>query len=196
MTSVPERLQLRITLDNIKPKIWRRVVVRNSLTFRQLHAVIQCAMGWEDCHLHEFRVGDLRIGTRGADDGFGFNERDIVPETSTRLYQVLAGKRSFRYWYDFGDDWWHEIVIEKRFPDDQDAPPAELLAGERACPPEDCGGPWGYVGILEALDDPRHPEHGNVVEWLGGTFDAETFDAGRAGERVRKAVRRPRTPAA
>lgn len=192
MTITHERLQLRITLEHIEPKIWRRIIVNDTLTFRQLHDVIQWAMGWEDYHLHQFEVGDLRIGTRDLDDMFGIGEEDTVPESKTRLYQTLTGKRSFRYWYDFGDDWWHKISVEKRLPDDAAALPAELLAGERACPPEDCGGPWGYRTMLEALSDPKHPEHEDYLEWAG-PFDPEEFDLEAARRQVQKAVRPRRT---
>ncbi len=188
MTMTSERLQLKITLANIEPKIWRQVVVKDSLTFRQLHSVIQRAMGWEDYHLHEFKVGDIRVGTRIKEDMFGFGDSDMVSESTAQLHQLLIGKRKFRYWYDFGDDWWHDIAIEKHLPDAADAPPAELLAGENACPPEDCGGPWGYVDMLEALKDPDHPEHDSYSEWAG-LFDPKEFDLEAARSDVQKAVR-------
>lgn len=179
-----ECLQLKIVLDNLKPAIWRRVVVRDDLTFQQLHKVIQQAMGWEDYHLYEFELSSprLRIGVP-SDDDFGgfFGATDpLLNVKKTRLADVLAGKRKFRYWYDFGDDWWHTITIEKRLPVAPDAPAAQLLAGEYACPPEDCGGPWGYANLLDILSDPAHPDHEEMRDWAGD-IDAQGVQLGRSG---------------
>lgn len=193
--SAPARLQLKIVLDHLKPAIWRRVVVNDDLTFLQLHKVIQSAMGWEDYHMHEFELASPRIhiGTNSPDDFgslFGTAPR-LLPERSTRLADVLTGKRKFRYWYDFGDDWWHTLSIEKRLPPDPAAPAAQLLAGEFACPPEDCGGPPGYADMLEIAADPSHPEHGRIAEWLGD-FDPEAFDLAAHARRVAGAIRAKR----
>jgi hypothetical protein len=185
-------LQLRITLSNIDPPIWRRVLVTDDLTFAQLHKVIQAAMGWEDYHMHEFEVGKQRIGDTAPDIfgfGFGFEPRPIS-EKKTRLSNALGNRRKFRYWYDFGDDWWHEIAIEKRLPNDGQGP--RLLAGERACPPEDSGGPWGYADLLETLANPDHPEYPELREWAGD-FDPERFDLEVAAEAVAKSVRRKKS---
>lgn len=174
--SPAERLRLKITLQGSDPPIWRRVEVNDDITFFQLHRVIQQAMGWEDCHLHEFDVARTRVGTRSADEAMAMVRDVMLPERSTRLFELLEGRRKFRYWYDFGDDWWHEVAIEKRLPPDAAAKPAVLLDGGRACPPEDCGGIPGYFNLLEILVDPAHEEHGDVLDWLGGTFDPETLD--------------------
>jgi len=189
--ATPNRLRLKITLDNVEPPIWRRVVVRDDLTFQQLHEVIQAAMGWEDCHMHQFELASPRL-VIGSEDVPLFGEGPpMLPETGTRLSEMLGRKRKFRYWYDFGDDWWHTIAIEKRLPAEPDGPAAELVAGERACPPEDCGGPWGYAGMLEAAADPAHPEHQNIREWLGD-FDPAAFDLAGRAKRVKNSVRRGR----
>jgi hypothetical protein len=187
------RLQLKITLDNLEPPVWRRVVVRDDLSFLQLHKVIQAAMGWEDCHMHQFELASPRlfIGTQSRDDPFFGESPRMLPERSTRLADVLERKRKFRYWYDFGDDWWHTVAIEKCLPAEPDAPAAELLGGEQACPPEDCGGPWGYAEMLEAAADPAHPDHGDIREWLG-EFDPAAFDPAAHARAVRSAVRKPR----
>jgi pRiA4b ORF-3-like protein len=192
-TTSPTRLQLKITLDNLEPPIWRRVVVRDDLSFAQLHKVIQAAMGWEDCHLHQFELASPRlfIGTQSKDDPFSGESTRMLPERTTRLAEVLERKRKFRYWYDFGDDWWHTIAIEKRLPAEADGPAAELLEGERACPPEDCGGPWGYAEMLAAVTDPAHPEHEDIREWLGD-FDATAVDLAALAKRVKSAVRKGR----
>jgi hypothetical protein len=128
------RLQLKITLDHVEPAVWRRVVVSDSLTFAQLHDVIQRAMGWEDAHMHQFELANprVRIGSNELDDfvAFGAPEDAMLPEHTTTLAEGLGRKRKLRYWYDFGDDWWHTIAVEKRLPADAAAPLAELLAGQ------------------------------------------------------------------
>jgi len=187
-----QRLQLKIVLDYLKPVIWRRVVVDDDLTFLQLHQVIQAAMGWEDCHMHEFELVSptVRIGTPepGGFGGLPGMDDATLPERKTRLADVLAGKRKFRYWYDFGDDWWHTVSIEKRLPADPAAPPAQLLAGECACPPEDCGGPPGYADMMEILAVPDHPEREELRDWLGD-FDPAVFDLAGCAKAVARVVR-------
>lgn len=189
--NAPERLQLKIVLDHLKPAIWRRVAVNEDLTFLQLHRVIQAAMGWWDEHLHEFELTSprVRIGTNSP-DGFGDfgGGPHLLPERTTRLADVLGGKKKFRYGYDFGDDWMHTVTIEKRLPPDPAAPAAQLLGGEFACPPEDCGGPGGYIGLMEAYFDPAHPEHKETMEWLDG-FNPELFDFDWHAKRVAATVK-------
>jgi hypothetical protein len=180
-------LQLRIDLDRVEPVIWRRVVVRDSLDFFQLHRIIQEAMGWEDEHMHEFTVGDLHIGT-DLDGGFG-DMPDVIPEDEVTLAEAIGKKRKFKYWYDFGDDWHHTIAVEKRLPADAAAPCAALLDGERACPLEDCGGPWGYADLLAALADPKHESHSYYADWVGTKFDPNIFDLKGATKRVAKTVK-------
>ncbi len=102
-TTPRQMLQLRITLQNVTPAVWRRVLVNANLTFLQLHRVIQAAMGWEDYHLHEFEVGRQRIGTTSKEDGF-FGGEPALPESKHHLGEMLASLKKFRYWYDFGDD--------------------------------------------------------------------------------------------
>jgi hypothetical protein len=179
-------LCLRVTLVDVEPTVWREILVPVDLTFAQLHTVLQTAMGWEDCHLHEFSVGDLSIGPPAPKDFFA-GDRHLLDERRARLGDVLDGRRKFRYWYDFGDDWWHEISIRK-------CPAGEagglrLLAGAGACPPEDCGGPYGYAELLRALADPKHPQHRELREWAGD-FDPQQFDFGATAARVVKAIRR------
>lgn len=189
---IANRLRLKITLEGSEPPIWRRVEVNDDITFFQLHRVIQQAMGWEDCHLHEFDVVRIRVGTRSADDAM-FMIRDVMlPERSTQLFELLEGRRKFRYWYDFGDDWWHEVVIEKRLPPDAAAKPAVLLDGAKACPPEDCGGIHAYYNLLEILADPSLDEYADILDWLGGTFDPEAFDLAARARKVAGVIRGPK----
>lgn len=182
------RLLLRITLRDVDPPVWRRVAVAEDLTLAQLHRVIQRAFGWQDCHLHEFEIAGHRFGRPDFGGGFPDSAPRVVDERKVVLGDILGARRSFRYWYDFGDDWWHDVVVEGREPAAQDAPRATLLAGENACPPEDCGGPPGYAELLAVLGDPKHPEHTETREWAGD-FDPRRFDLGAATRRVAAVVR-------
>ena len=161
--------QVKMTLRGVsKPPVWRRIAVPAGLTLDLLHEVIQQAMGWEDGHMHVFST------SRG---GYGIRDPELghADEGKVTLAQVLAkpGAR-MSYTYDFGDDWEHDIVLEKILPPDA-APGLSCLAGKGACPPEDCGGAWGYASLKEALADPDHEEHEDLLDWLG--FDsAADFD--------------------
>jgi hypothetical protein len=165
-----EFFQLKITLKNIKPPIWRRILVAPEIKLDRLHDVLQIVMGWDNSHLHQFETPLGYI----ADPAFGLEEAESSKKTT--LQSVLSGPRShIRYEYDFGDGWDHQILLEKVVELD-DPVLALCLGGARACPPEDCGGPWGYGNLLEILKDPKHPEHEDMSEWIGGEFDAEAFD--------------------
>jgi hypothetical protein len=154
--------QLKISLRGAKPPIWRRVLVPAAVTLADLHQIIQCAMGWQNSHLHLFEVGEERFGTPDPEDLL-----ELRDERRARLSDVApqAGARVL-YEYDFGDSWEHDIVVEKVF--DEAIPEAVCLAGRRACPPEDSGGIRGYERLLQVLADPADPEHQRMVEWLGG----------------------------
>lgn len=165
--------QLKVTLVDTKPPIWRRVLVDASSTFDHVHEVIQAAFGWWNYHLHEFEIGDACYGLPDPDDDWGDPPRD---ERRTRLDAVAAEGSSFRYTYDFGDGWEHRVVVEKVRSRDPDASLPACVDGGRACPPEDCGGTGGYRELLEILSDPTHPEHGERREWLGRPFDPDAFD--------------------
>ena len=167
-------LQLKVTLLDTKPPIWRRVLVDGGSTLDHLHEVIQAAFGWWNCHLHEFEVRRNRYGTPDPDEDWGEPPRD---ERATRLDAIASEGSSFRYTYDFGDGWEHRVLVEKVLPSTDDLAVPACIDGRRACPPEDCGGTWGYRELLEILADPSHPEHDERREWLGREFDPEVFDA-------------------
>ncbi|MBD3286010.1 plasmid pRiA4b ORF-3 family protein, partial [candidate division WOR-3 bacterium] len=145
--------QFKVTLKGIEPEIWRRILMPADSTFWELHVAIQDAMGWKDMHLHEFKVknpdsGNVhRIGLPDDEDEFG---RDTLPGWKIRIDQYFTSiGTSANYWYDFGDDWMHTIKLEKILPREKGAEYPTCIAGKRACPPEDCGGPWGYAELLE-----------------------------------------------
>ncbi|HET6604135.1 MAG TPA: plasmid pRiA4b ORF-3 family protein [Xanthomonadaceae bacterium] len=190
-TATKMHYQLKATLNGIRPPIWRRILVPHDITLAALHEVLQIAFGWTDSHLHEFTAGDTLYGQ--SDPDCGTVRKD---EHRARLHRVLTAPGArMTYTYDFGDDWEHTIVLEKVLtPDPQDAGTAFCSAGARACPPEDCGGPWGYEELLAALRDPKHPEHQQMREWLVEDFDPESFDAQEVNELLAELQLRPPAP--
>ncbi len=172
--------QLKVTLLGIRPPIWRRIAVPSAMTLGELHAVLQLAMGWTDSHLHDFRIGRTTYGDPemleelGDEDEWEAPLDQVAPQTKSRI----------RYLYDFGDSWEHEILVEKVGPPDPETRYPVCLAGKRAGPPDDCGGVWGYVQLLETLADPRHPEHEWMMEWAGGPIDPEAFDLDEINRRL------------
>lgn len=166
-------LQFKISLAHIKPPVWRRFLVPSTLTFADLHAVIQRVMGWTDSHLHEFDLDKERIGMKDED-----SPAEVKDENRIRLYSRLKSEGSrFHYTYDFGDDWEHVVVLEKILSTDEGRP--QCLAGKRNCPPEDCGGPFQYMELLAVRADAKHSlrkEYSELLEWLGEDFDPEEFD--------------------
>ncbi|MFZ6026847.1 MAG: plasmid pRiA4b ORF-3 family protein [Chloroflexota bacterium] len=171
--------QIKVTLRDSKPPIWRRLLLSEETSLATLHKVIQIAMGWEDYHLHMFEIAGQSYGVP-EDDEFG--DFDVKDETRHRLGQMnLPEKAKFSYEYDFGDSWAHTILVEKILPADSPAGSAGFhyptcTAGKRACPPEDVGGIWGYEEFLQAIADPGHEEHEDMLAWIGGEFDPEAFD--------------------
>lgn len=178
--------QLKITLEHIRPPIWRRMQVPGAVLLPHLHRLIQVVMGWEDAHLHAFRVGTIAYGLPDSElDDWMQDERRI------RLSQIAPVEKSkFRYEYDFGDDWHHLVVVEKIAPVERGKIYPVCLAGKRACPPEDCGGPWGYSEFLEAISNPEHEQHEELLGWIGGEFDPETFDVAEVNEEIRARILR------
>ena len=168
---------LNVTLAYIEPAVRRQVAVPSQFTLGQLHSIMQCVMGWENCHMHAFRVGGKMYG----------NDPDSLDESKMTVKDVLPKKGSkATYIYDFGDDWLHEIVVEQVGKPDPKLTYPSCLDGKRACPPEDCGGPPGYERLLEILGDPKHEEHDDMVDWLGKKFDAEKLDLARVNKELRK----------
>lgn len=173
--------QFKVTLLGIEPPIWRRIQVPGSYSFWDLHVAIQDSMGWLDYHLHLFRIRDPETGEVAEigipdDDPF----EDEVPclpgwDVSMSTYFREPGARA-EYEYDFGDDWKHEVLLEDIVPRVPRQKYPKCLAGARACPPEDCGGMWGYEELLKTIRDPSHEEYESMMEWLGGRFDPEAFD--------------------
>jgi hypothetical protein len=164
--------RLKVTLRGLRPPIWRRFLVPSDITLKRLHDSLQAVMSWTDSHLHQFEAQGVHYGT--SDPEFG---TESVSEKKTALHEVLRRpKNKLIYEYDFGDSWIHEVVLEAVLPPGKDGLYPMVEAGKRACPPEDVGGIYGYMEFLEALADPKHPDHENMVDWIGGPFDPEEFD--------------------
>ena len=171
-------LQLKISLKNISPTIWRRFVIPTDFTLADLHDCIQIIMGWENSHLYEFNVGGRRDGRCYMGSPFGvIDDFDDAEDPANYDLDFLTKKgMKFTYIYDMGDSWDHAIVVENANYDHRDdEPPVFVLAGKRNGPPEDCGGSWGYTELVEALADGEHPQHQEMKEWID-EYDSEEFD--------------------
>jgi hypothetical protein len=172
--------QMKISLRDIKPPVWRRLQVKDC-TLSQLHDYIQICMGWDGEHLHAFEIGGEQYGEPDPD-----GMMECEDEGKVKLSRVVNdGIKKFVYTYDFGDNWDHIITVEKEVAVEPGVHYPRCTAGKRACPPEDCGGPWGYGDFLNAIQDPKHPEHEELLEWAGGEFDPERFDMEEINARLR-----------
>jgi len=187
----PNAAEVRVELLGIQPAIWRRLLVPVRFDLGQLHQVIQAAFGWEDSHLHEFRVGGLRYRhPEQFDDTATDDDARRFDETEVRLLDFhRRAKVSFIYVYDFGDHWEHEVTVERFIAVTPEPLAAACLAGERAGPPEDVGGASGYDEFLEALGDAQHPAHVEMRRWAGRGFNPERFSLARTDKAVRAALR-------
>lgn len=167
--------RLRIELLDVKPAVWRRLVVPSSIRLPALHRIFQAALGWTDSHLHQFLINSVCYAALDPD---GMDEIQSVDERGVLLAEALGGGdvRTFEYVYDFGDWWHHAIVVEDFFTAPVERVSVRCIAGENACPPEDVGGPPGYEDFRAALADPRHEAHEDFMAWRGGGFDPARFD--------------------
>lgn len=172
--------QFKIALKRVSPPIWRRIQVPGTYSFWDFHVAIQDAFGWLDYHLHSFevlnpRTGEIEeIGIPGEDEYD--DEIDILPGWDLKISRYFSeNNKKAAYIYDFGDEWEHDVRLEKIVPRNPAIKYPVCLAGKRACPPEDCGGIWGYQEFLEIIMDPGHDQHIDTLEWVGGHFDPEYF---------------------
>jgi len=171
--------QFRIKLEDIEPSIWRVIQVPEAYTFWDLHVAIQDAMGWHDCHLHEFFLikpltkEKIRIGIppeEFLEDETIPGWKEMIADYFSMIYQTAV------YTYDFGDNWQHTILLEKILPKEEKQVYPRCIDGKRACPPEDCGSIPGYEDILQILDNPEDEEYEETIQWLGGQYDPEYFE--------------------
>jgi Plasmid pRiA4b ORF-3-like protein len=166
--------RLKITLDDVKPTVLRRIEVPVTVRLDRLHLAIQAAMGWTNSHLYEIRAGDVGWGIPDPDGGHG-----PLDARKTRLIDVLedVGTKTLSYLYDFGDGWEHTIKIERLIDPVPGLTYPCLIEAAGRCPPEDVGGPWGYAELLAAIDDPKHERHAEFKEWIADDFDPNLVDA-------------------
>jgi Plasmid pRiA4b ORF-3-like protein len=195
----PYPVVLRIELKDVEPLVWRRVLVSNQWTLSSLHHYLQWVIGWTDTHAHEFQVGagvvapEWWIAEVGLDE-HSHHYRDERSVSVAAVASELGMRGEIEYRYDMGDGWRHRIIIES-LPStwkDQSPPLPVCIAGENACPPEDCGGPHGYLMFLEILADRKHEQHEDMVRWIGGVFDPKGFDLNRINRDFKGAKRRRR----
>jgi hypothetical protein len=173
---VKEVTQFRIELLGIEPPIWRRIQVPSDYSFWDLHVAIQDSMGWLDCHLHQFKIVgfDSIIGIPDEDN---IDLEETLPGWELKIEDFLNESALLAsYEYDFGDSWMHEVRFEGFHPAEEGISYPVCLNGARRCPPEDCGGIYGYEDFLRIIGDPADPEHKDMLVWAGGSFDPEDFD--------------------
>jgi len=175
-------LELHASLRDIDPPVWRRIRVPAEATFGVLHDVLQVVFDWDNDHLHDFEVGHIHFSA--GDDDILVIDEDVAP-----LGAVLRTGSKLLYRYDYGDDWQHDIKVE-RIVDGRAGPELVCLDGKRAAPPEDCGGPGGYEDKLAALADPEDDEHDAAEEWFGRGFDPERFDLAGVNKRLAALAKR------
>ena len=179
--------RLKITLDDVKPAVLRRIEVPFNIRLDRLHLAIQAAVGWTNTHLYEIRA---------RDGGWGIPDRDLgdgpLDARKANLGDVLedVGTKTLRYLYDFGDGWEHTIKVEHLIDPEPGALYPRLIEASGRCPPEDIGGPWGYAEFLEAIGNPKHERHDEFKEWLADDFNPNLVDAGWLAEEVTTLAKR------
>ena len=184
--------ELKIVLEDIDPPVWRTVLVPSAISLAEMHRVIQLAMGWEDYHLFQFTIKGIKYEVL---EPWLIQEPDILDASNAVLGDLVtkAGE-SFIYEYDFGDNWTHKITALKVGPAEAGTNLPRCVSGERACPPEDCGGPFGFMSILDAIADPNSDDAGEILEWLPYGYAPEVFDLPEANHRVNSVQLRGSSP--
>ncbi len=180
--------QIQIALKDFKPKIWRRILIPSDLLLTDFHKIIQTTMGWTNSHLHHFIKNRTFYSVKNpGDDMWGeMGEIDYKKE-KIRVSDLLEKEKDkIVYEYDFGDSWHHDLVLEKILPIDMSVKYPICIAGKMNCPPEDCGGTWGYSDMLQILKQPKHEEYESTIEWIGEDFDPEYFDENEVNKLLKK----------
>ena len=176
--------RIRIELEHIAPLIWRRVDVSLTTNLRALHEIIQAVMPWENYHLYQFAVGERVYGEPDPEDAVW--GRKIYQAKGMRLGTLVErGVSELLYTYDFGDDWQHRVIVEEVLNAQPGTDYPTFIDGERTAPPEDVGGPPGFMDFVEAMAKPRHPQRKDLVRWYGGPFNPVDFGADRIAESIR-----------
>jgi len=177
-----------VVLQGTDPPVWRQLLVRSHATLGDLHLVLQRAMGWQGAHLHAFRVGPTTNAPARLGD-YGPRHKD---ESRARLAALAPAGTRVVYEYDFGDGWEHLIDVQKVMLAAEGEVYPRCVAGARACPPEDCGGAWGYAELLQTLESGGGEQRDEVIDWLGGEFDPGHFDLAIVNAALTAGGTRPR----
>lgn len=185
--SPSEFIEIKVTLNDVEPPVWRKFIISTLATLEELHIVIQKTMGWQNCHLYDFSVnnGKRKFSPNDMSDLFG-NEDDFEdPSKVTIASLMMMGVRDILYTYDYGDGWEHTVEIEKEVICQPDVKYPLCTEGFGACPPEDCGGPYGYANLCSILSNPKDEEYKEMREWVGREFDPTKFSIGKANKNLR-----------
>ena len=181
MTMTKQIYQIHVSLTDIEPKIWRGLLLYSDIFLIDFHRIIQTAMGWTNSHLHQFKAGKMDYAPAEFEIENSKNSRTI------KLNSILKKEKSkILYEYDFGDGWYHEIVLQKIIEDDEKGQIPRCIGGNRNCPPEDCGGIGGYIELLRTISNPKHEDYKSMMEWLGGEFDPEYFDIDNINKQLKQ----------
>jgi len=178
--AIARGVQWHVWLVDSEPPIWRRFQTSDQATLRELHEVLQRVMGWQDAHLHAFEWK----ANRYAPVQFGLDDTQDTQATTLADFKLQVGAE-LTYTYDFGDGWLHLLTVEALPELDAGNHLPRCLEGDRACPPEDCGGIWGYEELLERLADPEDPDYEDLLTWIGPDFDPEVFDVDAVNQQLR-----------
>jgi hypothetical protein len=189
VTTKTKIFELELVLEEVEPPVRRRVQVPGEVSLAVLHEVVQSTMGWTNAHLHEFTIDGRRYGMPDPD----WDDQDVTDEAKVKLFRLVRVGDWFGYLYDFGDNWAHRLTVEKIIAAEPGVRYPRCVSGQRACPPEDVGGPWGYEEFQAVLADPSHPEHDERLEWAGGPFDPNRFDLAQADQALEWLAWRPLT---
>ncbi|MDR1166483.1 MAG: plasmid pRiA4b ORF-3 family protein [Deltaproteobacteria bacterium] len=184
----------RVELRDVRPKVWRYFYVPSNINLAQFHRLVQEVMGWSNCHLYSFTIFGQEFYHPDEDYSDSCGEDCLNPaKTKLNRLGLYKGAR-FRYLYDMGDSWEHVIkVLDTDFVPPTPGQASGCYKGARACPPEDCGGSYGYAELLEVLGNPKHEDHEDMMEWTGGGFDPEEFDLGWKNRALQRVASRFRT---
>ena len=180
-----EIIQIKISLMNSSPSIWREIQVHRETTFFELHHIIQITMGWQNYHLYEFNTEGYRIGEISEDSMEDFGNNELLNSRDIKLVDVITVRETLSYEYDFGDGWLHQIEVQNFLSCDKHEYPV-CIGGEMRCPPEDCGGLHSFYDSLKILKDKKHPEHKEMVQWFPTKYDPYIFDILKANKQLLK----------
>jgi hypothetical protein len=186
-TAMIQVITLRVALEKTSPPIWRRIQLTEDMTLNDLHYAIQGAFGWDDSHLHMFTIkGRGQYSSRRASWDGDF-EADTDDSHKVSLGALVKEQvKKFRYIYDFGDSWTHEVKIEKVEMMAEKLKSPRCIDGALCGPPEDCGGIYGFFNFKEIMADRKHPEYKDMKDWYGKTFDPKKFNVAEANKNIRQ----------